>query len=117
MRSINVYHNRLNIFDTWAAIEQTANVHALKMTHSQADLEIGDKIKYVCIEVAFVEMPMETGVPTGLRGGTHRARRSNIPTPRYQWRRVTHAGSYSRTLVCFLSQLYFRQLRVSCILM
>ena len=30
--------------------------------------------------------------------------------------RGTHAGSYLRTSVRFLSQLYFRQLRVSCIL-
>ena len=55
---------------------------------------------------------MGSGVPTGPRGGTHRDRGSNIPTPRYQWHRVTHAGSYLRTNVRFLSQLYFRQLRV-----
>ena len=57
---------------------------------------------------------MGLGVPTGPRGGTHRACGSNIPTPRYQRHRVTHAGSYLHTNVRFLSQLYFRQLRVSC---
>ena len=60
---------------------------------------------------------MGLGVPTGPRGGIHRARGSNIPTPQYQRHRVTHAGSYLRTDVRFLSQLYFRQLRVSCVLM
>ena len=60
---------------------------------------------------------MGLSVPTGPRGGTHRARESNIPTPRYQRHRVTHTGSYLRTTVRFLSQLYFRQLRVSCVLM
>ena len=59
-------------------------------------------------------MPMGLGVPTRPRGWTHRARGSNIPTPRHHRHRVTHAGSYLRTSVRFLSQLYFRQLRVSC---
>ena len=60
---------------------------------------------------------MGLGVPTGPRGGTHRALGSNIPTPRYQRHRVTHIGSYLHTNVRFLSQPYFRQLRVSCVLM
>ena len=73
---------------------------------------------YVCIEVApFVELPIATGDPTGPKGGIHRDRRSNIPTSRYHRYRVTHAGSYLRTCVRFLSQLYSRQLRVSCVLM
>ena len=42
---------------------------------------------------------MVSGVPTGPRGGTHRAHESNIPTPRYHRYRVTHAGSYLRTNV------------------
>ena len=74
----------------------------------------------VCMYVQrspFVEMPMGSSVPTGPRGGTHRARGSNIPTPRYHRHRVTHTGSYLRTNVRFLSQLYFRQLRVSCVLL
>ena len=36
---------------------------------------------------------MGKGDPTGPRGGTHRNRGSNIPTPRYQRHRVTHAGA------------------------
>ena len=55
---------------------------------------------------------MGLGVPTGPRGGTHRARGSNIPTPPYHLHLVTRAGSYLRTNVRFLSQLYFRLLRV-----
>ena len=43
--------------------------------------------------------------------------KAEIPTPRYHRYRVTHAGSYLRTHVRFLSQLYSRKLRVSCILM
>ena len=53
------------------------------------------------------------GRPTGPGGGTHRACGSNILTLRYHQYRVTHAGSYLRTCVRFLSQLYSRQLRVS----
>ena len=41
---------------------------------------------------------MGSGVPTGPRGGTRRDRGSNIPTPRYQRHRVTHAVEYSRAL-------------------
>ena len=48
---------------------------------------------YVCRSV-FVEMPMGLGVPTVLRGGTHRARGSNIPTTRHQRYHITHAGPY-----------------------
>ena len=44
---------------------------------------------------------MESGVPTGPRGGTHRDRGSNIPTPQYRRYRVTHAGSYLRTQHAF----------------
>ena len=73
------------------------------------------KVMYVCMYRGrpFVEMPMGMGVPTGPRGGTHRDRGSNIPTPRYKRHRVSHAGSYLRTDVRFLNQLYFGQLRVS----
>ena len=60
-----------------------------------------------------VEMPIGSGVPTGPRGGTHRDRGSNIPTPRYHRYRVTHAGSYLRIRMRFLKQLYSRQLRVN----
>ena len=42
----------------------------------------------------FVEMPMGSGVPTGPRGGNHRDRGSNIPTPRYHRYHVTHADTY-----------------------
>ena len=63
-----------------------------------------------------MELPIATGDPTGPRGGTHGDHGSNIPTPWYHQYRVTHAGSYLRPRVRFLSQLYFRQLRVSCIL-
>ena len=59
---------------------------------------------------------MGSGIPTGPRGGTHRARGSNIVTPRYQRTRVTHDGSYLCANVRFLSQLYFRQLRMLYIL-
>ena len=62
---------------------------------------------------------MASGVPTGPRGGTHRAHGSNIPTPLYGT-----IDTASRTLehtyalnVRFLNQLYSRQLTVSCILM
>ena len=62
---------------------------------------------YVCIEVALRgDAHGGFGVPTGPRGGTHRARGSNIPTPQYHRYRVTHAGSYLRTVVRFLIQLY-----------
>ena len=44
---------------------------------------------------------MGSGVPTGPRGGTHRAHGSNIPTPWYLRHRVTHANSYSRTQCAF----------------
>ena len=40
---------------------------------------------------------MGSGVPTGPRGGAHRARGSNIPTQRYHRYRVMHAGSNLRT--------------------
>ena len=49
---------------------------------------------YVCKKVALRGVPMGSGVPTGPRGGTHRNRRSNIPTPQFQRHRVTHAGTY-----------------------
>ena len=64
-----------------------------------------------------MEIPIGSGVPTGPRGGTHRARGSNIPT---------HGtiGTASLTLdhthtfnMHFLIQLYSKQLRVSHILM
>ena len=48
-----------------------------------------------------MEMPMGSGIPTGPRGGTHRACGSNIPTLRYHRYRVTHAGSYLRTQCAF----------------
>ena len=63
---------------------------------------------YVCIEVA-------------LRGDAHGIRHSNwakgswVQYPRGT--NGTHTGSYLRTIVRFLSQLYFRQLRVSCVIM
>ena len=44
---------------------------------------------------------MGLGVPAGPRGGTHRDRGSNIPTPRYDRYRVTHSGSYLRTQCAF----------------
>ena len=69
---------------------------------------------YVCM---CVEMPMGSGVPTGPRGGTHRDRGSNVPTPRYHRYRVTHAGSYLHTWCALCSQLYSRQLRVTGFLM
>ena len=50
-------------------------------------------------------MPMGFGVSSGPRGGTHRDRGSNVPTPRYHRYYVTHAGSYC-------NQLYSRQLRL-----
>ena len=59
---------------------------------------------------------MERGVQLGLGEGPIKSG-SNVPTPRYHQYRVTHAGSYSRTHVRFLNQLYSRQLRVSCFLM
>ena len=67
----------------------------------------------------FVEIPMRLGVPTGPRGGTHRDRGSNVPTPRYHRYRVTQAGSYLHTYqqCAFCNQLYTRQLRVTCFLM
>ena len=43
-----------------------------------------------------MEMPVEMSGPTGPRGGTHRDRGSNVPTPRYHRYHVTHAGPYSR---------------------
>ena len=61
-------------------------------------------------------MPMGSGVPTGPRGGTHRARGSNIPIPQYHRYRVTHAGPYLRTCVRFPVQLCSGQLREICIL-
>ena len=71
---------------------------------------------YVCIEVALCGVAHGTGDPTGPREGTHRVRGSDIPTP--NWSRVTHAADmYLHTTVCFPYQLYFRQLRVTCILM
>ena len=62
------------------------------------------------------ELPMEEAIqlgqvkgPIGIVGP--------ISQPRgYQWSRVTHAGMYSHTIVCFPYQLYSRQLRVTCIL-
>ena len=50
---------------------------------------------------------MGSGVTTGPRGGTHGARGSNIPTPRYHRYRVTHAGSYCHTVMCFLQPTLF----------
>ena len=43
-----------------------------------------------------MELPIATGDPIGPRGGTHRARGSNIPIPRYHRYHITHAGPYSR---------------------
>ena len=60
---------------------------------------------YVCIEVALRGDAHGIGVPTGPRGGTHRDRGSNIPTPRYHRYSVNHAGPYLRTCVRFLGQL------------
>ena len=101
--------------------------HSIILTSFQPTLELclvqhpqcpseKNKQVIVCMYVwrpPFVEMPMGSGVPTGPRGESHRARGSNIPTLRYHQYRVTHAGSYLRTPVRFLSQLYFRQLRES----
>ena len=57
---------------------------------------------------------MGLDIPTGPRGGTHRAHGSNIPTPRYDRYRVNHAAAYSRGIhMHFLKQLYTRQLRVT----
>ena len=38
---------------------------------------------------------MGSGGPTGRRGGTHRNRGSDVPTPRYHRYHVPHAESYS----------------------
>ena len=59
---------------------------------------------YECLEAALC------GVPMGLGEGPIKSG-SNVPTPRYYRYHVTHAGSYSGTLVRFLSQIYSRQLK------
>ena len=59
---------------------------------------------------------MEKGAQLGLGEGPIKSW-YYVPTPLYQWYLVTHSASYSRTYVRFLSQLYSRQLRVSCFLM
>ena len=57
---------------------------------------------YVCMYVCmyrgcpYVEWPIAMAAPNGPRGGTHRNRRSNVPTPQYHVYRVTPAGSYMR---------------------
>ena len=69
------------------------------------------KTMYVCIEVAFHGMPMESGGPT---------RPIRIVGPMSQTRSTIDTASrmLNRTniQVCFLRQLYSRQLRVTCIL-
>ena len=84
---------------------------------SQTRQKMSRALAILSLGIALTIAGHRLGVPTGPGGGTHRARGSNIPTPRYHRHRVTHAGSYLRTNVRFLNQLYFRQLRVSCVLM
>ena len=60
---------------------------------------------------------MEKGVPTEPRGGTHRDRESNVPT---RGTNDTPSRTLDRTYAFnmhFLIRIYFRQLRVSCVLM
>ena len=43
-----------------------------------------------------MELPMGRGDPTGPRGGTHRNRGSNIPTPRHsRWNILAHPSALS----------------------
>ena len=57
---------------------------------------------YVCIEVALRgDAPMKRRDPTGPRGGTHRARGSNIPTPWYHQYQLTLDHTYAH---CALSE-------------
>ena len=57
---------------------------------------------FVSIEVAFVELPMESGDPTGPGGGTHRDRGSNVLTPRVPLV-PRHASGYVLTHNCVFS--------------
>ena len=56
-----------------------------------------------------MELPIATSGPPRPRGGTHWDCGSNIPTPRYHRCCIPLAGSYLRTCVRFLSQLYSRR--------
>ena len=68
---------------------------------------------YVCIEVAFVEFPMESGVQLGLGEGPIK-KVGPMSQPRgYHQSHVTHAGSYMHTMCAFCNQLYSRQLKVT----
>ena len=68
---------------------------------------------YVCIEVALRGDALGIGRSNWAKGRDPSGSWVQYPNPAVP----THAGSYLRTNVRFLSQLYFRQLRVSCVLM
>ena len=77
-----------------------------------------ESMMYVCIEAAFVELPIAMGGPTGPRGGTQQDHRTNVPTPQGTIGPVSRtAGSYLHTWCAFCNQLYSRQLRVTFFLM
>ena len=72
---------------------------------------------YVCIVVALCGDAHGIGHSNWAKGRDPSGSWVQYPNLRYHRNLVTHTGSYLRTNVRFLSQLYFRQLRMSCVLM